>query len=402
MPLSDVCMLVERLGPYHHARLKAAGKVLRVTALELFKTDRTYAWEEVPGSAGFERVTLFAHEEEARPAGLLKERIWRALERCAPRAVAVNGWWDRSALAALRWCLKSGTPAILLSESQVCDADRAGWKEAVKRLIVKGFSSALVGGESHARYLQALGMERPGIFTGYDAVDNAHFSRGADEARFNTLALRRERQLDGPYFLASNRFIEKKNLPRLVEAYALYRETAGSAAWPLVILGDGPLRPSLEAQVEKLGLDRLVRLPGFKQYGELPGWYGLAGAFIHASTREQWGLVVNEAMAAGLPVLVSSQCGCCGDLVEEGVNGYSFDPFDTAGLADKMLLLAGGGSGGGCDLAAMGRASRARVGRYSPENFALSLAQALAQAAAPASARSALHRLWLPGLLRLR
>ncbi len=80
--------------------------------------------------------------------------------------------------------------------------------------------------------------------------------------------------------------------------------------WDLVLLGDGPLKPTLLKLISSLGLESCVHLPGFKQYDELPVYLGLAETFIHASTTEQWGLVVNEAMASGLPVLVSNRCGC--------------------------------------------------------------------------------------------
>ena len=83
-----------------------------------------------------------------------------------------------------------------------------------------------------------------------------------------------------------------------------------------------------------------VILAGFKQYDELPAYYGLASAFVHASTTEQWGLVVNEAMASGLPVLVSDRCGCAPDLVEDGVNGFTFDPYDVEALAGLMQRVA--------------------------------------------------------------
>ena len=107
-------------------------------------------------------------------------------------------------------------------------------------------------------------------------------------------------------------------------------------------------------------------MPGFKQYGELPLYYANAGAFVHASTTEQWGLVVNEAMASGLPVLVSERCGCAPDLVETGRNGYTFDPHDVDALARLMLDMASDA----CDRAAMGRASREIVARWSPATFA--------------------------------
>ena len=88
-----------------------------------------------------------------------------------------------------------------------------------------------------------------------------------------------------------------------------------------------------------LDLDRSVRLPGFRQYDELPAYYGLAEAFVHASRTEQWGLVVNEAMASGLPVLVSRQCGCAPELVAHGTNGYQFDPNDQVALARCMAEI---------------------------------------------------------------
>ncbi len=175
---------------------------------------------------------------------------------------------------------------------------------------------------------------------------------------------------NSPYFLASNRFIEKKNLPRLIEAYAGYREKAEKlkpeilkskisacqnvsvsdfTPWDLVLLGDGALRPDLCRLISDLRLQDSVLLPGFIQYPELPTFYAHAGAFIHASTTEQWGLVVNEAMASGLPVLVSNRCGCAQDLVQEGVNGFTFDPYDVEQLAQLMLRIwsmeRGAGSG---------------------------------------------------------
>ena len=110
-----------------------------------------------------------------------------------------------------------------------------------------------------------------------------------------------------------------------------------SAPWSLVLLGDGPLKSDLCRLISDLRLDACVHLPGFKQYHELPVYYGLASAFVHASTTEQWGLVVNEAMASGLPVLVSNRCGCAQDLVKEGVNGFTFDPCNVEQLAQLML-----------------------------------------------------------------
>jgi glycosyltransferase involved in cell wall biosynthesis len=113
-------------------------------------------------------------------------------------------------------------------------------------------------------------------------------------------------------------------------------------------------------------------LPGFKQYAELPIFYSLGGVYIQASTTEQWGLVVNEAMACGLPVIVSNRCGCVSDLVEEGINGYSYDPYDSSMLEELMFKMASDN----CDRVLMRDASSKIIGRWTPETFANNLLQA--------------------------
>src|SRR4029077_20793861 len=114
---------------------------------------------------------------------------------------------------------------------------------------------------------------------------------------------RTEYGLPENYFLASARFIEKKNLSVLLRAYAEYHKHAAKTAWHLVLLGDGPLRRDLCHLIADLGLSGVVVLPGFKQYHELPVYYGLAGAFVHPSKREPRGLVVKKTQASGLPLL---------------------------------------------------------------------------------------------------
>jgi glycosyltransferase involved in cell wall biosynthesis len=139
------------------------------------------------------------------------------------------------------------------------------------------------------------------------------------------------------------------------------------------LLGDGPLRTTLNSQLSALDLHGCVHIPGFKQYRELPAYYGLANVFIHASTTEQWGLVVNEATASGLPVLVSNRCGCVLDLVREGVNGFTFDPLDVEALAQLMLKI----SAIRFPRSQFGLESRRVIGEWGPERFAQGLMAAV-------------------------
>jgi len=177
-----------------------------------------------------------------------------------------------------------------------------------------------------------------------------------------------------PYFLASNRFVERKNLARLIRAYAKYGESfpqLSGVAWPLVLLGDGELRGDLEVLCAELGLRKagglshgvtentegenanlhsgkfqspaeggLVVFAGFRQIEELPSFYAGAGAFVHPALEEPWGLVINEAMASGLPVISSRNVGAAEELVLEGKTGYLFDPMSVQDMADAMARFA--------------------------------------------------------------
>src|ERR1043165_2302375 len=316
-------IIFERLGPYHLSRLNALGKRVQLSAVEIVRKDTTYEWDLVNSRCNFERVTLFPDEHYGRNA--LQFRISEALNRLKPQIVALPSWGTPAAWAAFQWALRCRTAIVIMTASQYCDRPRKKWKEFLKRQLVTSCGAAFVGGQRQMDYVKRLGMPESRIFTGYDTVDNNHFASGAEEARNNASRVRVKLNLPGRYFLTSSRFIPKKNIFGLLESYKLFRQCSHADDWKLVILGDGPLRADIEKRIAALDLKSHVFLPGFKQYGELPSYYGLASAFVLASSMEQWGLVVNEAMAAGLPVLVSKACGCLPRLVRKGVNGFGFD-----------------------------------------------------------------------------
>lgn len=394
-----IAVLFHRLGPYHRARLRAASALADVSAVEFSHIDHVYEWELAGKPADFPVVTL----EESRDidqvaARLLVKKMDIALGRLEPDVVAVPGWASRGALAGLYWCIVREKPAVIMSASTARDQRRQRWREGIKRLVVKSASGGLVGGTLHKQYLKSLGMAESQIFTGYDAVDNDYFKAQSDAVRESADKWRSQLDLPETFFLASSRFVEKKNLSTLLHAYAEYREHTKATAWHLVLLGDGPLREKLTESVKALGLSQWVSMPGFKQYEELPVYYGLAGAFVHPSTTEQWGLVVNEAMASGLPVLVSENCGCAPDLVQSGQNGFTFNPYDTAGIAQLLVRVASGA----CDRKAMGAASRRIINGWGPEGFAINLERAARAAVARFRRnRNIFYRAFLWSLMRL-
>ena len=394
--VSSVAVLFDRFGPYHRARLEAAGRRLPVTAVEFAGDSATYDWEKVGSAEHFERRTLFQDTDSASvPVPKLAAAVASELDALQPAAVAVPGWSAPGALAALRWCGRTETPVVLMSETTAHDFPRRWWTEFPKKCVLGLVGAALVGGRAHEEYLETLGLPPDRVIYGYDVVDNDHFAQGAQRARRQANTEEDRLGLSRPYFLASGRFVEKKNFPGLIEAFAEYRRTV-SEAWDLVILGDGPTRHNIERAIERNGLQDAVHLPGFKQYDELPLYYGRAGAFVHPSTTEQWGLVVNEAMAAGLPVLVSERCGCAPDLVDAGRNGYTFDPGASGDIAHALRRVSQAEDG----LDDMGRVSREIVEKWAPDRFGRGLERAVERArdAGPPAA-SILDRGFLTALM---
>jgi 1,2-diacylglycerol 3-alpha-glucosyltransferase len=346
-----VAVIFHHIGPYHHARLNAAADRLSVTGIE-WSAKGYDAWGAAATPARYQKVSLFPEATDHYPDKTKLRRAFRsALEQTNPDVVAVNGWNNFGSLIAANCCLRHGIRVVVMSESTRQDERRTSWKEMIKQRIIGLYSAALVGGQRHVEYLVELGMPRERVFTGYDVVDNDYFGRRTAEIRTSKFELRNKRGLPENYFLASARFIEKKNLSTLIEAYAEYRrrssafakatahkEIAAKEPWDLVILGDGPLRETLNTQLSTLNLNEHVHLPGFKPYDELPIYYALANAFVHASTTEQWGLVVNEAIASGLPVIVSERCGCVPEVVQG--NGFTFDPTNEHELTARLLEMA--------------------------------------------------------------
>lgn len=410
-----VAVIFHRFGPYHCARLEAASQRCTVVGIELSETGE-YEWSKVQETHSFEWLTLFPEgDSRSKPVAELEKRVRDALSACRPDAVAIPGWSDKGALAALRWCLDERVSAVLMSESTATDEPRVWWKEFVKRRVIALCSAALVGGQRHKDYLTDLGMAADRIFTGYDVVDNEHFARGAEEARGRRTEVRDQLGLPENFFLASARFIPKKNLDTLIRAYSEYRQRflssdlrppirqrtdsprRTSEPWSLVLLGDGPLRSDLCRLISDLRLERSVMMPGFKQYEELPIYYGLAKAFVHASSTEQWGLVVNEALAAGLPVVVSDRCGCRSELVRDGLNGFSFDPGNQEQLTSRLLEMS---SLSTQDRERMGQAGREIAAQFAPEKFGEGLEQAARQAMFHPARQSLFNRVLLATVLR--
>jgi len=381
-------MLVQKIGPYHHARFERAAKDGDLSVIEFRPGDEVYAWAPVTGTAPYERL-------ETRSALELRE----ALARLRPEVVICVGYANTEIHHALHWAVARRIPLVLCSDSTRDDEPRVAWREAIKSKLVSVFGAGLVAGARARAYLHDLGMAENLQFLAWDVVDNDYFVWGAATARTNPSVERARLKLPEKYFLCVARFVPKKNLARLISAYAQYRAAAGREAWSLVLSGSGPLEEELRVGVKVAGVADKVVFPGFLQYPELPTYYGLAGALVLPSISDQWGLVVNEAMAAGLPVLVSERCGCAADLVEQGFNGFAFDPKDQVQLTRYLTLVA---TMSAEDRETMGNRSRELVQRFSLDIFSQGLWAAVGLARKNRNVAPKMFARILISLLRLR
>jgi 1,2-diacylglycerol 3-alpha-glucosyltransferase len=190
------------------------------------------------------------------------------------------------------------------------------------------FDTAFVSGRRAAAYLRTLGYQPAWLEIGYDVVDNKYF-----EARASYVP-RKEASSQNRPFLFVGRLDPVKNLKLLLESFSIYRQEGGRRK--LKIVGAGPLDQELRRKATCADLRDAVDFEGYQKYEQLPDHYAHAYCLILPSLSEPWGLVVNEAMASGLPVIVSDRCGCADELVDQGENGLVFPAEDRSALVQCL------------------------------------------------------------------
>jgi len=195
-----------------------------------------------------------------------------------------------------------------------------------------------VPGKSAFGYLRLLGSPAERIFTAPNAVDNTFFATQAEQAKREPAVYRERFGLPRRFILFVGRLVPEKGVLDLLEAYAKLESGVRSEVG-LVFAGEGVSRKELAQQAKRIG-PGIVCFPGFAQREDLAGLYALAETLVLPTHSDPWGLVVNEAMACGLPIIVSSVAGCSADLVEDGWNGYVVPPRDPEKLSVAIDSLA--------------------------------------------------------------
>ena len=278
----------------------------------------------VPGSNGF---------WQAINPGILTE-----LRRDRPDAVLVHGYAQMTNWLAFAGASLLGIPLLLHGETFPRPADRSVGS-TMKRLLLstlfRRVSAFLPIGSMSRRFYMDYGIPDDKLFTAPYSVDNEFFIEETDRRRAERDRLRGNMGLpaDLPVILYASKLIPRKRPLDLLRAYRRVEDRAG-----LVIVGDGVLNGEMRAFVKEHGLDN-VRFVGFKNQGQLPRYYAMADAFALPSAYETWGLVINEAMCAGLPIVTTNAVAASYDLVREGDNGYIHPVGNVDALSEALTRL---------------------------------------------------------------
>jgi glycosyltransferase involved in cell wall biosynthesis len=337
-----LAVIWQRFLPYHLARLRhlrehLERKGVRLSAIEVASQDASYGFSPGQSSEGFEWQCLFPGASyHDHSAGNIHGAVLAALRRLHPDAILAPASAFPEGMAAFRYRLESGCYAVMMDDAWAHTARRGALTRRVKRYVHRNIDGAFVPADFYRDYYRGLGFPDERIVVGVDVVDNRFFADGAHQARLQEREIRIAMDLPERYFLFVGRFLPRKGLETMLEAFAVYRKQTGADGWGLVLVGDGPHRPVVERF--SAGLPG-VHFAGVRQGADLCRYFGLAEALIVPSESDPWGLVVNEGMAAGLPVLVSRGCGAAHTLVRDGENGWTFASGDTTGLATLMARL---------------------------------------------------------------
>ncbi len=341
------------------------------------------AWD-VPLLEGYRSRVLPALRDNGTVSAItpLSRSLLRALRSSsgAPAfdALWVHGYASLNALRGIGAAHSLGIPVLLRAESWSGDRPRSllkrTAKEAFFRVLRPMIAATLPIGTRNASYWrQSLGPDIPQFPVPY-AVDNDFFAAKAAQAGATLGRLRTELALDParPVILFASKLQARKHADHLIQAVHRLGGMTGVLPY-LLLVGEGEERHNFEQLSRTLGLEG-VRFLGFRNQTELPAFFALADVFVLPSRHEPWGLIVNEAMAAGCAAVVSSDVGAAPDLVLDGVNGYIFPVGDVPALARALAQVLRSPEISG----RMGRAAAERIASWDFEADVQGLRRALA------------------------
>lgn len=322
-------IVLRNIGPYHNSRFESLLNInVQIAVFETRPASKEYLWDI---GKEFKYPVYRFPKSDNNEKDISNKDIdifyKKYIPSINPNVIVSIGWADRSYQRLLLYSNHKGIPIIIVSDSIIATENkrkRSFFKEFIKRIILRGYSSAFVAGKESCLYLEKLGFNKKYIFSPWDVVDNNFFKNYKIKGR----------KTQYKYFLCVSRLLERKNLFKLIEAFSKYQNLGGS--WGLKIIGSGKLYAKINDYSKIIPDKSKFQLLNWLQIDDLAFYYKDSSAFILPSYFDNWGLVVNEAIASGLPCIVSKNCGCAVDLIINKKTGFIFNPLDCNELVYLM------------------------------------------------------------------
>lgn len=268
---------------------------------------------------------------DARPEDLngkiIKPKLFKLLDEIHPDVILAGATAFPSGALAVQWALANNKRVVIFDDAKIEAVNRNGIVNFIKKSVYSGVSSMFYPSPQWESTGRFWGFKDEQIFYGVDVVDNDFWMQTTETKPF-----------DFNYFIAVGRQIPVKNFINLLKAYNNYFNKIGrTEAYKLILVGEGEERSKIEEYITTNGLIDVVKLLPFMSQSELRNLFTYAELLSCCSTRETWGLVINEAMACGCAIIASNECGAAEVLVKNGVNGFKVSCNDIDGITEAMI-----------------------------------------------------------------
>lgn len=368
-------ILTEIIAPYRIPVFNALAKVegIDLHVIFLAETDpEARDWIVYKNEIRFSYEILPSYRKRFGKHNVLLNRgVGVALRKAKPDLVICGGYNYAASWEALFWARRNRLPFLLWTESNSTDLRHPNrLLQRLKGIFIGKCDGFVVPGKASQQYLLSFDICQERIFTASNAVDNNLYSNTADDVRRDPSKWRSRLNLPERFFLFVGRLVVEKGVFDLLDAYSLL-DPKLRAEVGLVFVGNGPEQAELQRLSRTVEVGS-IQIAGFVQRENLPRYYALAEALVLPTHTDTWGLVVNEGMACGLPIVCSDAAGCVPDLVEEGWNGRVIPARDIETLAQVLKCVAGSPE----TMREMGKNSRERIQHFSPEICATGIAVA--------------------------
>jgi glycosyltransferase involved in cell wall biosynthesis len=379
-----VAFLTNIVSPYRRPVLEklAAMPEWQLRVFVDARNERTRRWDGIGGafdtvvSRGLSFVRRRVREHpvrfvESRPTHLPLS-LPLDLVRYRPDVVFAHELNLRTMIAAA-YCTVWRTPLVIWSYQSVSNQRTASrGSERIRRALLRRADVVVGMGRQARRVLRTRGVPDERIVDAPNAPDLETLLGRARSRRSRRLSDELRRGHAGGRRIAAvvGRLIPGKGIPETIAAWRRLPPSLRSE-WRLVFVGEGPLEPLVRAAAD----DGVVHA-GHVPPHEVADWYGAMDLHVFPTCNDVWGLVANEAMACGDPTICSRLAGCSDDLIEDGANGFLFDPTDPDTFDDALRRALSHP-----DLARLGTSAIAKGRRHSPATLAGRFADAIRRAA---------------------